>query len=69
MATEGLVPITQAYLARYYDKNPLPSLPNATTSHADCLRTLSTGLAAIAPITTGELPLPPSRGSRPRSRC
>ncbi|KAF0918854.1 hypothetical protein E2562_026689 [Oryza meyeriana var. granulata] len=56
MVTEGLVPITRAYLVRYYDKYPLPPLLDATTSLADRLRTLSAGFTAIAPITSGELP-------------
>ncbi|KAF0926358.1 hypothetical protein E2562_023076 [Oryza meyeriana var. granulata] len=54
MATEGLVPITRAYLARYYDKYPLPPLPDDATSLADRLRALSAGLAAVAPIMPDE---------------
>jgi hypothetical protein len=56
--TEGLVPITRAYLARYYDKYPLPPLPDAAMDLAARLRSLSTDLAAVAPITPGER-LPP----------
>lgn len=70
MATEGLVPITRAYLARYYDKYPLPPLPDAATALADRLRAISAALAlaAAAPITPGvDLPLP-TPGSRPRYR-
>ena len=52
--TEGLVPITRAYLARYYDKYPLAPLPNAATDIAARLRTLSADLAAVAPIAPGE---------------
>ncbi|PVH62742.1 hypothetical protein PAHAL_3G384800 [Panicum hallii] len=48
--TEGLVPITRAYLARYYDKYPLAPLPDAATDLAARLRTLSADLAAVAPI-------------------
>ncbi|KAG8085114.1 hypothetical protein GUJ93_ZPchr0010g7565 [Zizania palustris] len=54
MATEGLVPITRAYLARYYDKYPLPPLPEAVTDLAARLRGLSRGLTAVAPITPDE---------------
>ncbi|CAN6355666.1 unnamed protein product [Urochloa humidicola] len=53
-ATEGLVPITRAYLARYYDKYPLPPLPDAATDLAAQLRALSTDLAAVAPIAPDE---------------
>ena len=52
--TEGLVPITRTYLARYYDNYPLPPLPDATTDLAARLRALSADLAAVAPITPGE---------------
>jgi len=52
--TEGLVPITRAYLARYYDKYPLAPLPNAATDIAARLRTLSADLAAVAPIAPDE---------------
>ncbi|XP_021303384.1 uncharacterized protein LOC8066757 isoform X6 [Sorghum bicolor] len=52
--TEGLVPITRTYLARYYDNYPLPPLPDATTDLAARLRALSADLAAVAPITPDE---------------
>ncbi|PUZ66854.1 hypothetical protein GQ55_3G376600 [Panicum hallii var. hallii] len=52
--TEGLVPITRAYLARYYDKYPLAPLPDAATDLAARLRTLSADLAAVAPIAPDE---------------
>ncbi|AQK84841.1 hypothetical protein ZEAMMB73_Zm00001d037808 [Zea mays] len=52
--TEGLVPITRTYLARYYDKYPLPPLPDATTDLAARLRALSADLAAVAPIAPDE---------------
>ncbi|TVU18676.1 hypothetical protein EJB05_34786, partial [Eragrostis curvula] len=60
MATmEGLVPITRAYLARYYDKYPLPPLPDAAVDLAARLRALSADLtAAVAPATPGERRLP-----------
>lgn len=48
------MPITRAYLARYYDKYPLAPLPDAATDLAARLRTLSADLAAVAPITPGE---------------
>jgi len=52
--TEGLVPITRAYLARYYDKYPLAPLPDAATDLAARLRALSADLAAVTPIASGE---------------
>ncbi|KAL6619471.1 hypothetical protein ACP70R_031946 [Stipagrostis hirtigluma subsp. patula] len=52
--TEGLVPITRAYLARYYDKYPLAPLPDAAADLAQRLRALSADLAAVAPITPDE---------------
>ncbi|CAL4892779.1 unnamed protein product [Urochloa decumbens] len=52
--TEGFVPITRAYLARYYDKYPLPPLPDAATDLAARLRALSADLAAVAPIAPDE---------------
>ncbi|KAL6865105.1 hypothetical protein ACP4OV_016256 [Aristida adscensionis] len=53
-ATEGLVPITRAYLARYYDRYPLAPLPGAAVDLADRLRALSADLAAVAPATPDE---------------
>jgi hypothetical protein len=54
--TEGLVPITRAYLARYYDKYPLAPLPDAVADLAARLRALSADLAAaVYPSTPGEL--------------
>ncbi|XP_062231084.1 uncharacterized protein LOC133928665 isoform X1 [Phragmites australis] len=55
-ATKGLVPITRAYLASYYDKYPLPSLPDAAVDLASRLRALSADLttAAAVPITPDE---------------
>ncbi|OEL19018.1 hypothetical protein BAE44_0019963 [Dichanthelium oligosanthes] len=50
--TEGLVPITRAYLARYYDKYPLPPLPDTATDLAARLRALSADLTAVAPIAS-----------------
>ncbi|XP_039801651.1 uncharacterized protein LOC120665972 isoform X4 [Panicum virgatum] len=50
--TEGLVPITRAYLARYYDKYPLAPLPDAATDLAARLRALSADLAAVTPIAS-----------------
>jgi len=52
--TEGLVPITRAYLARYYDKYPLAPLPDAATDLAARLRALSADLAAVTPIASDE---------------
>ncbi|XP_062181332.1 uncharacterized protein LOC133885617 isoform X3 [Phragmites australis] len=52
--TEGLVPITRAYLARYYDKYPLAPLPDAAVDLAARLRALTADLAAVVPITLDE---------------
>ncbi|KAF8666291.1 hypothetical protein HU200_053716 [Digitaria exilis] len=52
--TEGLVPITRAYLARYYDRYSLPPLPYAATDLAARLRALSADLTAVAPIAPDE---------------
>jgi hypothetical protein len=60
--TEGLVPITRAYLARYYDKYPLAPLPDAAVDLAARLRVLSADLSdrsAVAPTTPGGRPPPP----------
>jgi hypothetical protein len=57
MATEGLVPITRDFLARYYDKYPLAPLPDAVTALAARLRSLSADLAAVSPLSPGECPL------------
>ncbi|KQK06869.1 uncharacterized protein LOC100826543 [Brachypodium distachyon] len=54
MATEGLVPITRDYLARYYDKYPLPPLPDGVTTLAARLRDMSADLAAVAPMSPDE---------------
>ncbi|KAE8773075.1 hypothetical protein D1007_54829 [Hordeum vulgare] len=54
MTTEGLVPITRDYLARYYDKYPLPPIPDGVTALAARLRALSTDLAAAFPFSPGE---------------
>ncbi|GJN14035.1 hypothetical protein PR202_gb00810 [Eleusine coracana subsp. coracana] len=56
--TEGMVPITRAYLSRYYDKYPLPPLPDAVVDLAARLRALSADLVAVAPTTPGERRLP-----------
>ncbi|KAM0903312.1 hypothetical protein ACQ4PT_018739 [Festuca glaucescens] len=54
MATEGLVPITRDFLARYYDKYPLAPLPDGVTALAARLRSLSADLAAVAPLSPDE---------------
>lgn len=54
MTTEGLVPITRDYLARYYDKYPLPPIPDGVTALVACLRALSAELAAASPFSPGE---------------
>ncbi|KAK3139118.1 hypothetical protein QOZ80_5AG0378090 [Eleusine coracana subsp. coracana] len=52
--TEGMVPITRAYLSRYYDKYPLPPLPDAVVDLAARLRALSADVVAVAPTTPDE---------------
>ncbi|XP_040257026.1 uncharacterized protein [Aegilops tauschii subsp. strangulata] len=54
MTTEGLVPITRDYLARYYDKYPLPPIPDGVTALAARLRALSAELAAASPFSPEE---------------
>ncbi|KAF6988771.1 hypothetical protein CFC21_006231 [Triticum aestivum] len=52
--TEGLVPITRDYLARYYDKYPLPPIPDGVTALSARLRALSAELAAASPFSPEE---------------
>lgn len=54
-STEGLVPITRSFLARYYDKYPLDPLPADVARLTDELRGLSRDLAKESPLTSGEL--------------
>lgn len=52
--TEGLVPITRASLARYYDKYPAPSLSEDIIRLTAELRSLSDNLLEELPLTPGE---------------
>ncbi|THU57975.1 hypothetical protein C4D60_Mb03t09250 [Musa balbisiana] len=53
-SAEGLVPITRAFLARYYDTCPLPPLSEDVSRLTAQLRELSDGLARESPLTSGE---------------
>ncbi|XP_074570065.1 uncharacterized protein LOC141826687 [Curcuma longa] len=54
LSTQGLVPITRAFLARYYDKYPLTPLPEDVARLTAELRKLSDGLASEFPLTAAE---------------
>ncbi|KAL0923154.1 hypothetical protein M5K25_007201 [Dendrobium thyrsiflorum] len=53
-STEGLVPITRASLARYYDKYPAPAISEDVTRLTAELRSLSDNLLEELPLTPGE---------------
>ncbi|KAJ6829621.1 uncharacterized protein M6B38_356905 [Iris pallida] len=53
-STEGLVPITRAFLARYYDKYPLPPLSDDVARFTRRLRELSDEILRDSPLTSGE---------------
>ncbi|CAL9047350.1 uncharacterized protein LOC103977773 [Musa acuminata AAA Group] len=53
-SAEGLVPITRAFLARYYDTCPLPPLSEDVSRLTAELRELSDRLARESPLTSGE---------------
>ncbi|XP_008782731.2 uncharacterized protein LOC103702180 [Phoenix dactylifera] len=53
-STEGLVPITRAFLAHYYDKYPLPPLPDDVPRLTAELRGFSDSLLREFPLTSGE---------------
>ncbi|KAI0520027.1 hypothetical protein KFK09_007492 [Dendrobium nobile] len=53
-STEGLVPITRASLARYYDKYPAPAISEDLTRLTAELRSLSANLLEELPLTPGE---------------
>lgn len=55
-SAEGLVPITRAFLARYYDTCPLPPLSEDVSRLTAQLRELSDGLARESPLTSGDFP-------------
>ncbi|KAJ0978150.1 hypothetical protein J5N97_013624 [Dioscorea zingiberensis] len=53
-STEGLVPITRAFLARYYDKYPLPPLSDDVARLTCELRRMSDRLLQQCPLKPGE---------------
>ncbi|XP_068641036.1 uncharacterized protein [Aristolochia californica] len=53
-STEGLVPITREYLARYYDKYPFPPLPDDVSRLSSELRGMSEDLLRQLSATSGE---------------
>lgn len=53
-STEGLVPITRNFLARYYDRYPLDPLPDDVARLTDELRMFSKELVNESPLTRGE---------------
>ncbi|XP_043704527.1 uncharacterized protein LOC122654484 isoform X2 [Telopea speciosissima] len=52
--TEGLVPITRTFLARYYDKYPLPVLPEDVFRLSTQLREMTNDLQKEFPLTEAE---------------
>lgn len=53
-STEGLVPITRAYLASYYDKYPLSSLPHDVFRRTGQIRSISDHFSKDLPLTQEE---------------
>ncbi|XP_010278895.1 PREDICTED: uncharacterized protein LOC104612935 [Nelumbo nucifera] len=53
-STEGLVPITRAFLARYYDKYPFEPLPDDVSGLTAELRSMSSDLQKEFPLTEAE---------------
>ncbi|XP_058110822.1 uncharacterized protein LOC131253710 isoform X2 [Magnolia sinica] len=53
-STEGLVPITRAFLARFYDKYPFPPLSDDVSHLSAQLRSSSNGLLKEFPATPSE---------------
>ncbi|XP_068668203.1 uncharacterized protein [Aristolochia californica] len=53
-STEGLVPITREYLARYYDKYPFIPLPDDVSRLSSELRGMSEDLLMQLPAASGE---------------
>ncbi|GFP87383.1 hypothetical protein PHJA_000882000 [Phtheirospermum japonicum] len=54
VSTEGLVPITRAFLASYYDKYPFAPLSNDVSRLSDQIHSMATDLLKISPPTQGE---------------
>lgn len=53
-STEGLVPITRAFLAQYYDKYPLDPLSDDVARLTGELRGISADLLEGSPLKSGE---------------
>ncbi|KAG0453372.1 hypothetical protein HPP92_024676 [Vanilla planifolia] len=53
-STEGLVPITRDFLAKYYDKYPVPAISEDVARLTSELRSLSDELLKDSPLTFGE---------------
>ncbi|XP_011101978.1 uncharacterized protein LOC105180011 isoform X2 [Sesamum indicum] len=54
VSTEGLVPITRAFLASYYDKYPFPPLSIDVSRLSDRIYVMATDLLKDSPPTQGE---------------
>ncbi|KAL0310124.1 UNVERIFIED_CONTAM: hypothetical protein Sradi_5954700 [Sesamum radiatum] len=54
VSTEGLVPITRAFLASYYDKYPFPPLSIDVSRLSDRIYIMATDLLKDSPPTQGE---------------
>ncbi|KAL3654860.1 hypothetical protein CASFOL_000646 [Castilleja foliolosa] len=54
VSTEGLVPITRAFLASYYDKYPFALLSNDVSRLSDQIHSMATDLLKVSPPTQGE---------------
>uniref|UniRef100_A0A7C8YM05 GOLD domain-containing protein n=1 Tax=Opuntia streptacantha TaxID=393608 RepID=A0A7C8YM05_OPUST len=54
VSTEGLVPITRAYLASYYDKYPFDALSDDVASLSTQIRSFISDLQSVSPLTEDE---------------
>ncbi|KAJ8451305.1 hypothetical protein Cgig2_014077 [Carnegiea gigantea] len=54
VSTEGLVPITRAYLASYYDKYPFDPLSDDVASLSTQIRSFISDLQSVSPLTEEE---------------
>lgn len=54
-STEGLMPITRAFLAQYYDKYPLNPLSEDVTRLSSKLRSMSDDLIKELSLTQGQI--------------
>ncbi|KAM7532126.1 hypothetical protein LguiB_035536 [Lonicera macranthoides] len=64
-STEGLVPITRAFLSSYYDKYPLSPLSPDVSRLSDELNSLATALHHDRPLPQGESSLVHEAGCQP----